>query len=51
MAKTPKEITEDILSSLSMKNDPLAVLIEAYLEVVIKQIKTEAIDEYIKNQK
>ena len=35
--KTPKEITADILSSLRIPNAPERILIEAYLESVIKQ--------------
>lgn len=50
MKKSPKEITDAILSSLSRKNDPLAILIEAYLGVIIKNIKAEAVKEYIASQ-
>ncbi len=34
--KTPKEMTSDILSSLRDENNPLAILIESYLEKCIK---------------
>lgn len=43
--KTPKEITTDILSSLRIPNAPERILIEAYLESVIKQHCKEAITE------
>jgi len=36
MTKTPKEMTNDILSSLRDENNPLAILIEGYLEKCIK---------------
>ncbi len=43
--KTPKEMTSDILKSLRDENNPLATLIEGYLEECIKQqkryVKTE----------
>ena len=39
MAKTPKEMTSDILKSLRDENNPLAILIEGYLEECIKQHK------------
>lgn len=35
--KTPKEMTSDILKSLRDENNPLAILIEGYLEECIKQ--------------
>jgi hypothetical protein len=37
--KTPKEMTSDILKSLRDENNPLAILIEGYLEECIKQHK------------
>jgi hypothetical protein len=37
--KTPKEMTSDILTSLRDENNPLAILIEGYLEECIKQHK------------
>ncbi len=48
MAKTPKEMTSDILTSLRDENNPLAILIEGYLEECIKQhkkaVKTEILN-------
>ena len=51
MVKNAQEITDDILKSLNKKNAPERILIEAYLEVIIKRIKDEAVNEYIANQK
>jgi hypothetical protein len=45
MAKTPKEITNDILTSLRMDSAPERILIEMYLEKVIEQIKIETLKE------
>ncbi len=50
MVKNAQEITDDILKSLNKKNAPERILIEAYLEVIIKRIKDEAIKDYIANQ-
>ena len=44
MRFTPEKITDDILKGLRMEKAPERILIEAYLETVIKQIKKEAID-------
>ena len=35
--KSPKEMTEDILSALRMKDAPEAILIEEYLRVQIER--------------
>ena len=49
MAKTPKEMTSDILSSLRDENNPLGVLIESYLEKCIKDHVNAAKDELLKD--
>ena len=46
--KTPKEMTSDILTSLRDKENPLAILIEGYLEECIKQHKKAVINEVLK---
>lgn len=47
--KTPKEMTSDILSSLRDENNPLAILIEGYLEKCIKDHVNAAKDELLKD--
>lgn len=49
-AKNAEEMTSDILKSLRKENAPEAVLIETYLEVIIKRHREEAIQEYIDSQ-
>lgn len=51
MSFTPEKITDDILKGLRMEKAPERILIEAYLETVIKQIKKEAIEEHTKEEK
>jgi len=46
MSFTPEKITDDILKGIRMEKAPERILIEAYLETVIKQIKKEAIEEH-----
>lgn len=41
MLKTATEMTDDILSSLRMKNAPERILIEAYLEKCLESAKKE----------
>jgi hypothetical protein len=48
--RTPEEMTDDILSSMRMKDAPERVLIEAYLDVMIKKHRKEAVAEYIAEQ-
>jgi hypothetical protein len=43
MTKTPKEITNDILTSLRMETSPARIIIEMYLEKVIEEIKLETL--------
>jgi len=50
MTKTGTEMADDILSSMRMKNAPERVLIEAYIDIMIKQHRKEAVDEYIAEQ-
>lgn len=50
MAKNHVEMTDDILSSLRLKNAPERILLEVYLDVMIKRHKKEAVDEYIAEQ-
>ena len=47
--KTAKEMTSDILSSLRDENNPLAILIEGYLEKCIKDHVNAAKDELLKD--
>jgi hypothetical protein len=47
--KTAKEMTNDILSSLRDENNPLAILIEGYLEKCIKDHVNAAKDELLKD--
>jgi hypothetical protein len=49
-AKSPQEMTSDILKSLNKKGAPEAILIETYLEVIIKRHRAEAVLEYIDSQ-
>lgn len=51
MPKTPKEMTNDILSALRMKDAPEAILVEAYLEAMIKQHRKEAVKEYQEDER
>ena len=48
---TPEKITDDILKGLRMEKAPERILIEAYLETVIKRIKKDAIEEHTKEEK
>ena len=47
--KTAKEMTNNILSSLRDENNPLAILIEGYLEKCIKDHVNAAKDELLKD--
>ena len=49
-AKSPQEMTSDILKSLRKEGAPEAILIETYLDVIIKRHKAEAVQEYIDSQ-
>ncbi len=49
-AKSPQEMTSDILKSLRKQDAPEAILIEAYLDVIIKRHRAEAVQEYIDSQ-
>jgi hypothetical protein len=49
-AKSPQEMTSDILKSVNKKDAPEAILIETYLEVMIKRHRLEAVQEYIDGQ-
>lgn len=51
MSFTPEKITDDILKGLRMEKAPERILIEAYLETVIKRIKKDAIEEHTKEEK
>jgi hypothetical protein len=48
--KSPQEITSDILKSLNKQGAPEAILLETYLEVIIKRHRAEAVLEYIDSQ-
>jgi len=48
--KSPQEITSDILKSLNKQGAPEAILIETYLEVIIRRHRAEAVLEYIDSQ-
>jgi hypothetical protein len=50
MAKNHVEMASDILSSLRMTEAPEKVLLEVYLDVMIKRHRKEAVDEYIAEQ-
>lgn len=50
-AKSPQEMTSDILKSLNKQDAPEAILLETYLEVIIKRHRAEAVQEYIDSQK
>ena len=49
-AKSPQEMTSDILKSLRKEDAPEAILLETYLEVIIKRHRSEAVQEYIDSQ-
>jgi hypothetical protein len=49
-AKSPQEMTSDILKSLRKEGAPEAILIETYLDVIIKRHRSEAVQEYIDSQ-
>jgi hypothetical protein len=49
-AKSPQEMTSDILKSLRKEGAPEAILIETYLDVIIKRHKAEAVQEHIDSQ-
>jgi hypothetical protein len=49
-AKSPQEMTSDILKSLRKEGAPEAILLETYLEVIIKRHRSEAVQEYIDSQ-
>lgn len=49
-AKSPQEMTSDILKALKKVNAPEGVLLQMYLETVIKSHKEEAVQEYINSQ-
>lgn len=49
-AKSPQEMTSDILKSLNKKEAPEAILLEAYLDIMIKRHRAEAVQEYIDSQ-
>ncbi len=49
-AKSPQEMTSDILKSLRKEGAPEAILIETYLDVIIKRHRAEAVQEYIDSQ-
>lgn len=51
MSFTPEKIADDILKGLRMEKAPERILIEAYLETVIKRIKKETIEEHTKEEK
>jgi hypothetical protein len=48
--KTPQEMTNDILKSLRKEGAPEAILIESYLDIIIKRHRAEAVQEYIDSQ-
>lgn len=50
MTKNHVEMASDILSSLRTPNAPEKVLLEVYLDVMIKRHRKEAIEEYIAEQ-
>ena len=49
-AQSPQEMTSDILKALNKKDAPEAILLETYLEVIIKRHRLEAVQEYIDSQ-
>ena len=49
-AKSPQEMTSDIRKALNKKDAPEAILLETYLEVIIKRHRLEAVQEYIDSQ-
>ena len=50
MAKNHTEMASDILSRLRMNDAPEKVLLEVYLDVMIKKHRKEAVEEYIAEQ-
>jgi hypothetical protein len=48
--KTPEEMTSDILSSLNNKDAPERVLMECYLDIMIKRHRADAVAQYIAEQ-
>ena len=48
--KTPQEMTSDILKSLRKEGAPEAILIESYLDIMIKRHQAKAVQEYIDGQ-
>lgn len=49
-AKSPQEMTSDILKSLRKEGAPEEVLLETYLDIMIKRHRAEAVQEYIDSQ-
>lgn len=49
MIKTAKEMTSDILQSLGKKDAPEGILLEMYLEKVIKRHRADAANEAIES--
>lgn len=50
MKFTAERMADDILKGLRKESAPERILIEAYLETAIRQIKKEAVDKYIEDQ-
>jgi hypothetical protein len=50
MTKNHEEMASDILSSLRTPNAPEKILLEVYLDVMIKQHRKEAVEQYIAEQ-
>lgn len=50
MLKDGVGMADDILSSLRIPNAPERVLLEVYLDVMIKKHRKDAVDEWIKNE-
>ena len=50
MTKNHEEMASDILNSLRVPNAPEKILLEVYLDVMIKRHRKEAVDEYIAEQ-
>jgi len=51
MARTAKEMTQDIASAFGKKDAAEVILLEPYLEAMIKKHRAEAVQEYIDSQK
>ena len=49
MAKSPEEMSKDILTSLRMEDAPEGILLPLYLQSCIKKHVDEAIEEYKKS--